>query len=73
MHMFFEENIFTNSPKKKYFLEGFLEEKKKQLVKLIKIEHLFNKSRFLKLSHGTEDFVSNWKKYKNMNTFCLMT
>lgn len=28
MHMFFEENIFTNSAKKKYFLEGFLEEKR---------------------------------------------
>lgn len=28
MHMFLEENIFTDSPKKKYFLEGFLEEKR---------------------------------------------
>lgn len=65
MHMFLEENIFTNSPK--YFLGGFLGGKK-QLIKLIEIYH-FNKSRFLKLSHGTEDFVSNWKECKNMNTF----
>lgn len=69
LHLFLEENIFTNSPKKSVFKGDFLGGKKNQLIKLVDIYHLFHKSRFLQLSLGTECFVSHLKKYKHTNTF----